>query len=121
MIRIGPLAIDWAPLLPWPALAVLALLALLLVALSVWRGARGIWLRAAALGILLLALADPSLVREDRRYLDDVAVLLVDDSTSQQIEHRPSQTEQAVAEIQRRVKAIGKAAPVIATAASLAR
>src|SRR5204862_8226014 len=49
----------------------------------------------------------PSLSREDRRYLDDVAVLLVDDSASQQIEHRPAQSEQAVAEIERRVKAIG--------------
>ena len=107
MIRLGSLAIDWSPLLPWPVLGALTLAAALLVAIGLWRRARGIWLRAAALAILLLALAAPSLIREDRRYLDDVAVLLVDDSASQQIEHRPAQSEQAVAEIERRVKAIG--------------
>ena len=107
MIRLGALSLDWSPLLPWPVLAGLAGLALLVVALGAWRRARGITLRALALALLLLTLANPSLLQEDRRYLDDVAVLLVDDSQSQQIERRPAQTAAAVAEIARRVKALG--------------
>jgi hypothetical protein len=107
MIRLGSLSLDWSPLLPWPVLGALAVLALLVVGLGLWRRARGITLRALALALLLLTLANPSLLQEERRYLDDVAVLLVDDSPSQQIERRPAQTEQAVAEIARRVKALG--------------
>ncbi len=36
MIRLGALSLDWSPLLPWPVLAGLAGLALLVVALGAW-------------------------------------------------------------------------------------
>lgn len=50
-------------------------------------------LRALGLGLLLLALADPSLVREDRAGLKDVVAVVVDQSGSQTIGERQAQTE----------------------------
>ena len=54
-------SIAFSPLLPVTVLAVLAGLALIGVAFGVARKARGIWWRALALGVLLLALVNPSL------------------------------------------------------------
>ncbi len=68
--------------------------------------------RAAAYGDLLAlvalfgALANPSIVQEDRNYLSDVAVVVVDDSESQSVPPRQSQTAWALAELEKRIKTI---------------
>ncbi len=43
------MTIDFSPLLAWPYLAALTLVAAVLAALGIWRGVRGAWIRAAAL------------------------------------------------------------------------
>jgi hypothetical protein len=89
------LSVSFAPLVPayvvWAAfgLAVLISIALLLV-----RG-RGALMRAIALALMLLALANPSLTREDRDPIPSVAAVIVDKSPSQQFGNRAQQTEQA--------------------------
>jgi phosphoglycolate phosphatase-like HAD superfamily hydrolase len=93
---IGHLSIEWVPHVPWPLLAALAGLAAALAAFALWRRAPGVWLRALAMAILLLALANPTLIEEDREALSDVALLVVDRSPSQTIADRSSQTERAV-------------------------
>src|SRR5947208_2043670 len=55
-----------APLLPWWAIAALAAAGLVMLALGLWRRARGIFWRSAALAMLLLILVNPSLVEEKR-------------------------------------------------------
>ena len=102
----GAFSIDWAPLIPWPALAVLALAAVPLVGFAAWRRARGTWWRASTVAALLLALANPSLVEEQRQPLDDVALVLVDESPSQGIARRGEQTEAAVEKIVRELSAL---------------
>lgn len=58
--------IAFTPLIPSPVLwAALAAIAVIAVLLLVGRP-RGAWLRLAALGLLLLALANPSFTRERR-------------------------------------------------------
>ncbi|HSR71320.1 MAG TPA: hypothetical protein VLL72_02965 [Kiloniellales bacterium] len=89
---IGALSIEWAPFFPWPVVGALAALALAVVALGLWRRARGIWWRALALAALLLALANPALVEEQRDPLDDIVMVVVDESPSQEIAPRPEQT-----------------------------
>ena len=59
----------------------------------------GVWWRGLALAVLLLALANPSLVREEREPLDDVVLVIEDQSPSQGIEARRAQTDRAVAHL----------------------
>jgi uncharacterized membrane protein len=93
-----------APLLPWPAIACVAALALALLALGLWRRARGIPWRGAAIAMLLGILVNPSLVEEQRSPLHDVAVIVVDESPSQSIGHRRAATAAALAALTRRLK-----------------
>ncbi|WP_114393400.1 hypothetical protein [Oleisolibacter albus] len=90
----------WAPLIPLPLLLALFVLGLAGCGLSLWHRARGGLLRLAALTVLVLALANPSLVEEQRQPIKDVAVIIVDQSPSQNIGERRARAEQALATLQ---------------------
>ena len=100
----GQLTLDWAPLVPWPLLAALGALAFVLVGLALGLRAPGAGWRLLAVGGLLLALANPSLLEEEREALSDVAILLVDRSPSQKIGERAAQTDAAVAHVLERLE-----------------
>ncbi len=87
--------VTFAPLLPWPLIVVPLALALALVVLAVARRSRAAAWRLLPLSVLALALAGPRLVAEERSPLDDIAVVLVDESRSQTIDGRPEQTAAA--------------------------
>ena len=91
--------IAFAPLVSaqilWVAASVAAILALLLFVS--W--SRGATIRAIALGLVVLALANPSFTREDRDQLSSIAVVVVDKSPSQNFGDRTKQTESARAAI----------------------
>src|SRR3546814_13968170 len=70
-----------------------------LLAVALWRHAAGVWWRAGAFAVLLLALANPSIIEEQRDPLSDIAFIVADESASQEIEQRGSQTEQAVSHL----------------------
>jgi hypothetical protein len=96
-----------SPLLPiWPLVA-LALGAVAIVGLGITLRQRGAWLRALGLALLLVALLDPSLVREDRTPLKQVVAIVLDRSASQAIGEREAQTNKAAIELQTRLKALG--------------
>ena len=95
----GETSIAFVPLLPWALLAVLGGLSAAIVAFGLWRRARGILVRAAALAVLLAALMNPSFVLEQRDPIADIAVVIVDDSLSQSIGKRRSRTEAALAHV----------------------
>ncbi|MBI4183385.1 MAG: hypothetical protein HY521_05245 [Proteobacteria bacterium] len=99
----GFTSVAFAPLIPWPLIAALALVALVPAGLGIVRRARGAWLRLIALTALALALANPELVREEREPLSDVAILLIDDSPSQQIAPRPEQGAAALKHVRERL------------------
>ncbi|MGI9384523.1 MAG: hypothetical protein ACR2PO_15335 [Methyloligellaceae bacterium] len=84
--------VEFSPLLPLPALIAMACAAGLLVALLLWRRSRGAILRAGCAALLLLALANPSLRNEERDPLTDIAVVVVDESASQDISGRTKLT-----------------------------
>jgi hypothetical protein len=95
--------IAFSPLVPayvlWTALAIaLALAALLLLVRS-----RGALVRAFALLLFLLALANPSFTREDRDPLSSIAAVIIDKSPSQEFADRPQQTEAARAQLAERL------------------
>jgi hypothetical protein len=95
--------IAFAPLVPayvlWGAIAV----ALVVAALLVLSRSRGALVRAGALALLALALANPSFTREDREPLTSVAVVVVDRSPSQNFDERRQQTEAARAALAERL------------------
>ena len=100
-------SIALSPFLPWSAIYALAAAALAVSAALVWRGARGAWLRASSMALLLLALCDPNLVQENRRPLKDIVAVVVDRSESQDIGERPQQTDKARNELEARFKVLG--------------
>jgi hypothetical protein len=91
------------PLLAMPVLWAACAFAAVFVAIAVWRGLKGWWLRGAALATLLLALANPSLQTEEREALSDIVIAVVDDSASQRISDRADQTAEALAAVERGV------------------
>jgi hypothetical protein len=99
-------SIAFAPPLPLPAMIALGLAALVLVGLTAWRRPGAAALRALVCALLIGALADPSLVREDRRPLKDVVALVLDQSESNQIGERARQTAAARDELQKRLAAL---------------
>jgi hypothetical protein len=100
------LGIAFAPLVStqylWVAVVVVAILALLLFVSR----SRGATIRALALGLIILALANPSLTREDRDPLSSIAVVVVDKSPSQSFGDRTKQTEAARAAVVERLSHI---------------
>ncbi|MDQ6867075.1 MAG: hypothetical protein M3178_01160 [Pseudomonadota bacterium] len=99
--------ISFSPLLPWPVLLGLGALALGLVGVGLFARGRGSFLRALGLGLLLLAMTGPALVREDRNPLKEVVAVVVDQSGSQTIGERPAQTEKARAGLEKSLNALG--------------
>src|SRR5205823_3859592 len=97
-------ALAAAPLLPWWMIALLGGAAVLMLAPGIWRRARGIAWRAAAAAMLLAILVNPSLVEEKRTPLRDVAVVVVDESPSQQIGQRQQASEAALAALTERLR-----------------
>ena len=95
----GQVSIAWAPLLPLPLLGALAAVALLILLLALWRRAPGVGWRILVCAGLLLTLANPSLVEEERDPLDDIALVVVDESPSQRVEPRPDQSDEALAHV----------------------
>ena len=100
------LGISFAPLVPdyvvWAALGVAVLIgALLMVSRS-----RGAWIRVIALLLMVLALANPSLTREDRDPIPSVAAVIIDKSPIQDFGDRNAQTAAAQAQMVERLKKI---------------
>jgi hypothetical protein len=102
----GSLSLVFDPHLPWPVLAAAALVSALAVGWGLWRRARGAGWRLLFLSLLLLALANPVLRREEREPLDDVVVVVKDRSPSQRLADRPAQLAGAEEEVRRRLAAV---------------
>ncbi len=92
-------SIAFAPAMPWSAIAGLAVAILLVVGYGLYRRAPGIGWRLAVLFGLLAAIANPSLIEEDRKNLTDTALVVVDRSASQGIGERTARAEAALNEL----------------------
>ncbi len=92
--------IDFAPMLPQPLFWAAIAVAAVLVAALLFRRTRGAAFRAAALGALLLALANPTLREEERENLGNIALVMIDESTSQMLAGRPAQAAAIRADIE---------------------
>ena len=85
-------SIDFAPLLPLPIYWIGIAIALGLIVILFVRRTRGAAFRALALLALMAALANPTLREEERENLGNIAIAVLDESTSQSLAGRPEQT-----------------------------
>jgi hypothetical protein len=91
-------SLDFAPLVPLAVLIAACVLGLVAILLGFAARARGALLRAIAVAVLLLALANPALVEEEREPLKDVAALIVDESPSVAVSDRKEAVQKALAD-----------------------
>jgi hypothetical protein len=96
-------SLDFSPMLPGPLYWVAVVAAVLLVGAMLFRRTRGTVFRAVALAALLLALANPTLREEERENLGNIAIVILDESTSQTIAGRPEQTTAIRADLERKL------------------
>jgi hypothetical protein len=98
------MSIVFAPQIPALVLGILAGAAVIVLVYGFAMGARGTWARALAMAALLLALANPLMVRENREPLRDVAVVVVDHSQSMDINHRRAEADQTATTLLARLR-----------------
>ncbi len=94
----------FAPLFGWPVLLSGAIIFAVLLVLAIYGGAgRGVVLRAGVAALLMIALLNPRVIEESRQQLDDIAVIIVDRSPSQNLAPRPEQTDRALAQVREKL------------------
>ena len=99
----GVTGLRFAPLVPWEAVAVLAAISTLLLIFGMGRGARGCLVRLFVLAVLSLGLLNPHLESESRDVHPDIALVVVDGSSSQNVGKRAAQHARAVAAVRNRL------------------
>ncbi|MBU3730166.1 MAG: hypothetical protein FGM26_01310 [Beijerinckiaceae bacterium] len=97
------MSLSVAPLIPLWLVLTLAGTGLAIALATIIARRRGGFLRLGATILMALALLNPSMVREEREKLKDVAVILVDRSGSQNLSIRAGQTDALKAEIANRL------------------
>lgn len=101
-------SIAFSPLIPWWALYVFAGAGALIILVGIFLKARGIIFRALAVTLLWAVLANPSLVVENRDPLTDIAVIIVDESPSQDLNKRRELNAKTLAEVREKLRTLGK-------------
>lgn len=96
-------SVIFSYLIPFPLLVVLAILAVILVVYARYLGLLGWPFRLVAAVFVLLALANPSLRSEERQRLNDIVLVIVDETSSHQLSGRTTQAEIALERLQDRV------------------
>ncbi|WP_018387170.1 membrane protein [Ancylobacter sp. FA202] len=97
------LGLAFDPLIPLPWLIAAAVIASAVALLVIVSRTRGSLLRALAITLAVLALANPSLTREEREPLSTVVAVVVDQSASQDFGERTQMTQAARAELDTRL------------------
>jgi len=86
-------SLDFVPLIPWVLWFILTGLCIAGLGVGILRHLRGWYWRLVSLVILLLALLQPSLMQQEREYLQDIVIILQDQSSSQTIRDRSERSD----------------------------
>ncbi len=97
---------SFAPFFGWGFWYLCALIGASILAVFGMARLKGLLLRALTLTTLLAALANPTLRQDERQGLSDIAVIVVDDSTSQTLGNRAKQTEEALIQLKERLSTL---------------
>ncbi|WP_299636929.1 hypothetical protein [uncultured Ruegeria sp.] len=93
------------PLIPWPFLAAVGVIAAVGIGLALWRGLSGWALRGLAALVVIAALSGPVYQIEDRARLTDIVLMIEDESASQTLSDRARQTAQAAEDLAAEIEA----------------
>src|SRR4029079_2147892 len=96
--------IAFAPHLPLWLMGVFGGIALLILAYSVYRQAHGAWARLFAFVVVMLALANPLILKETREGLSNIVALVIDRSQSMELGTRKADAEKALATLRDQLK-----------------
>lgn len=96
--------IAFAPHLPLWQLAAFGGVALLILAFSQYRRAHGAWARILAFAVIMVALANPLIVKETRQGLSNIVALIIDRSQSMEIGSRKADSEKALVALRDKLK-----------------
>ena len=96
--------IAFAPHLSLWLLATFGAIALAILAFSVYRQAHGAWARLFAFVVVMLALANPLILKETREGLSNIVALVIDRSQSMEIGTRKADAEKALAALRDKLK-----------------
>ncbi len=99
--------IAFDPFLPWLVIALTVGAGCAIVFWGLAMRARGSLLRLAGILLLGLALANPALVEEERDPLNDIALVLIDETPSQQLAGRNEQTQRVATEVLDELEKLG--------------
>ena len=97
MISFPKLGFGFEPMLASWQMIALFIAAFLILAVYIWRRGKAPVTRALALLCGLMALAGPSIVRDDRKALPDIVAIIVDQSESMALSNRSAGVEVALA------------------------
>ena len=97
MIEASRLGFD--PVIGWTALVILGVLALIVWLLYAVRGGRSWLLRALALTLITAALSNPLWIRENRDPLKSTLAVVVDQSSSMNVNARTSLAREAAEQL----------------------
>ncbi len=98
--------IIFTPLISVTLLWGMAALASMLIMFSLWRKLPGAVFRACAVFVLLLILANPTILQEDRDPIKDVVALVIDQTASQDIGERKAVTDESVEQLKQTLSAM---------------
>lgn len=93
------LNVAFDPYLPFLTIFLAVGVGVVVVLWGLLMRARGSFLRLAGVLLIGLALANPALVEEQREPLDDIALIVVDETPSQKLADRTTDTDEALANI----------------------
>lgn len=89
-------SLHFSPVLPLSWLIIITLLAILFLSISLWRSRRAVISRSLTFICFLLILLNPSILKQERNYVQDVGVIIVDRSMSQNTGQRMQRTDLAL-------------------------
>ncbi len=93
------ISLQFSPLFSSLVILIITITAAIPLLIGLWRRSKGISWRTIALATLILTLANPVAVEEQRDPQNDVLTVLVDESASQQLKDRESKTRAALQHI----------------------
>jgi len=97
--------LHFSPHIPTEWLIGLIALSAAILCFSLWRRGRGSLWRAALLAVLLLLLANPVLISEKRKFIDDIALIILDETDSQKIGERQDVMSRAYTDLKAKLEA----------------
>ena len=98
--------IHFDPFLGWEWIVLLAGLSIVVLITALFQRRKGSLLRVLTIAVFLLALCNPSLLQQERMPVKDVAVVLHDQSLSQNMGTRQERSKKALAQVKEKLAAL---------------